>query len=401
MKCAGIIAEFNPLHNGHAYLIKKVKEITNVDLIVVVMSGSFTQQGNIAIHNKYVRAKNAIISGADIVIELPTTYALSSAEYFAKGAVNILDKLNIIDFLCFGSEDGNVEALQNIADVLINDSNKIWENIREELKQGQSFAKTRANVLSKYFNEEIITILNKPNNILAIEYLKALNELKSKIVPVTIKREISSFNENSLNINEKGYTSATSIRNAVKLKQLENLKEYVPDCVLEDLQNIKPLFNEEIFQLIKTKIISYGTDSKYKIETINEVTEGLENKILKEINNTNSFEELVEKINSKRYTQGKIKRILINILLDINKEFAKKSFEFPYAHILKISNKAKENLGDIFKNSKIPIITSYTAKNINGLPENIKSMIELDIIASNIHSSLSNEDMYIDYTNKL
>lgn len=247
MSIVGLITEYNPFHNGHVYHINKAKEITNSDSVIVVMSGSFTQSGNIAIYDKFKRANVAINSGADLVIELPTIYANSSANYFAFGAVNLLNKLNIVDTICFGSENDNIDTLINIAQFLILNDNKIQSDIKFELKKGNSYAISRENALLKYLNLEQISNLKLPNNILGIEYIKNLFLLKSNIKPFCIKRIGANFNECSTESFENfEFQSATNIRNYISKNVADNnkhtiepLEKYVPNSMINIIKNQK------------------------------------------------------------------------------------------------------------------------------------------------------------------
>ncbi len=385
MKIVGIIAEFNPMHTGHKYLVEESKKITNADIAICLMSGNFTQLGNVAIKDKFTRAKIAIENGFDAVIELPTIYATSSAEFFSSGAINILDKLNCIDYLCFGSESGNIKELTTISETLLKYNDIIWENITESLKEGISFAKAREYALSKVLDKKQLEIAFLSNNILAIQYIKTLLELNSKIIPIAIKRE---ENDN--------ITSATNIRNMVKnnLPYSETQKYILnPDKILDN-----PIINDKIYELLKYVIISNG---KEYLKNINEVTEGLENKIYDEINNSNSYDEFIQNIKSKRYQLSKIKRIMLYILLNISKDdFSNfKDFNNIYAHIIAIkSNNKAKILSLLNSKSSIPIITSLSKLDVKG---KIKKSIDLDIKASNIYSIISNNKINTDYTNKL
>lgn len=400
MKVVGIIAEYNPIHNGHLYHLKKSKEITNSDYTVVIMSGNFTQNGNIAIYDKFTRAKLAIKYGADLVIELPTIYANSSAQYFAFGAVNILNSLNIIDSICFGSECENIDLLQDVSKIIIEKDEEIWQYLSNNLKNGISFAKAREKSLSKYLSNEQVEILKGSNNILGLEYINNLKLLNSNIKPFAIKRESSDFNEIILNNNTNNFTSATSIRSTIKNKKEDMLKKYVPSDTYTVIKNIKPTFNDDIYDLIKYKIISSTPE---KLKEIFEVTEGLENKVLKEINNSNSYDEFIHNIKSKRYPLSKIKRMLINILLDITKE----DFEYAinnkigYAHILACSENGKVLLSEISKKSNLDLITSLNKNTIEHLSEDTKKYLNYDILASNIFSVITNDKIQKDYTNRL
>lgn len=384
MKIVGIVAEFNPFHNGHKYLIDKAKEITHADLAVCIMSGSFTQAGNIAIQDKFQRAKSAIENGFDVVLELPTVYATASSEYFAYGAVNILNSLGCIDYICFGSESGEIEPLISIAKKLLENNEKMWDVITEELRSGISFAAAREKAISNFLTAEEIEISNTSNNILAIQYIKSLLELKSNITPIAIKREEG-----------KNVISATRIRTLLQKKQ--DVSDYLPTNI--SCANL--IFNDDLYTLLKYRIISYGKDY---LKSINEVNEGLENKIYDEINNSPTYDDFIKNIKSKRYQLSKIKRIMINILLNIKKEHFMKlnTNSNVYAHVLAVNSKTKKDILSIFnKNSNIPVITSLNDDLISKLDSTISESLLLDITATNIHSVLTNENINKDYTNKL
>lgn len=385
MNIVGIIAEFNPMHTGHKYLIDKAKELTSCDTALCIMSGNFTQAGNIAIKDKFTRAKIAIENGFDVVIELPTVYATGSAEYFCNGAINILNSLPI-DYICFGSETANIEELQKIAQKLVKNNEAIWNNITETLKTGVSFAVAREYAISKVLTPKEVEISTKSNNILAIEYLKNLIKLDSNIVPIAIKR-----NESAI--------SATSIRDSIKNNS--NINEVKKNTL--NYNNIinNPIININTFSAIKYAVLSLG---KEKIKDIAEVTEGLENKIYDELNSALTYDEFIQNIKSKRYQLSKIKRILNNILLNITKDdFIKlQSTDNYYAHVLAInSNRKKEILSYITKNSSIPVITSINDKILKELDIASYESLQLDIKASNIYSIFSHDTINKDYTNKI
>lgn len=399
MKVLGIITEYNPMHNGHIYHLNESKKITSSDYTILVMSGSFTQTGNIAILDKFTRAKLAVENGVDLVIELPTIYATASSEYFSFGAVKLLQDLKIIDSLCFGSECENLDILNNISNVLIQKEEEIWKDIKNEDKN-ITFATARNNVLKKYLNDDEINEISKPNNILGIEYLKSLKKLKSNIKPYIIKRVSSNYNELALNNNEFNFTSATSIRTAIKNNEIDKIQKYIPDNVFEALNKYKNSINSDLYDYIR---LSISNMSLKDLSEINEITEGLENKIYKEIINFSDYDSFIKNIKSKRYIENKIKRIMINILLKINKkDFNSIVVKAPtYAHILAMSPRATTLLSEISKCSKIPVITSLSDTIIEDLDENIHKMIKLDILAANIRSIISKENINIDYTNKL
>lgn len=399
MKVLGIITEYNPMHNGHIYHIQKSKELTNADYVVLVMSGSFTQTGNVSTLDKFTKAKIATEYGVDLVIELPTIYATASSEYFATGAISLLNGLGIIDCICFGSECEDIHILDSIATRLIASDKEIWEDIKLQDKNN-TFAKSRSNVLAKYLNENELKEISKPNNILGIEYIKALKKLNSNITPYLIKRESSNYNEIKLNENELNFTSATSIRNAIKNSHIESIKKYIPEEIFNSLTTTNILLNSDIFNLLRYKLISMDVND---IASIHEVTEGLENRLLKGTLSSKSYDELVNSIKSKRYIENKIKRVLINILLGIDKETFKNVTEknVNYAHILAMSSNGKLLLSNVSKASNIPVFTSIKDNIISKQRDEVKYMISLDTYSSNIHSILTNTDLNKDFTNKI
>ena len=388
MKIVGIVAEFNPMHNGHKYLLEKAKEITGADMAICIMSGNFTQAGNIGIENKFVRSKIAIENGFDLVIELPTIFATASAEFFCYGAINILNSLGCLDYLCFGSETGNTKELKVIAKKLLDNENNIWEIITESLKEGISFAKAREYAISKFLTAGELEISGKSNNILGIEYIKSLIKLNSKIEPIAIKRNTS-----------PEFLSSKQIRDLLQNYSYNNmLKQYI----LGSEQILKyPKLNDNMYEIIKYSVISNG---KEKLKEIYEVTEGLENKIYNEVSESISYNDYIQNVKSKRYQLSKIKRILVNIILGITKDkfLYLNNNECCYAHILAINpSKKSEILSLLNKNAFIPIITSLSDDKIKTLPCIVQKSLYLDIKASNIHSIINNSALNKDYTNKL
>ena len=398
MKVLGIIAEYNPMHTGHIYHINEAKKITNSDYVIAIMSGSFTEQGNIAMLDKFTRAKEAINSGVDLVIELPTIYAVSDGGSFANKAIQILNDLNIVDSICFGAETGDISKLNNIANTIVVNEEKIWDDIKENLKKGISFANARNEALKFFLKDDEINLVNTPNNILGIEYLKSIITLNSNITPYCIKRESNDFNDNIIT---QEYTSSTSIRKYLEDgKDIQNISEYISKNTLNSILNSKVLFNKDIFEILKYKII---TISKEKLRNIYGITEGLENKIQSEIIDSYTYEDFIFKLKSKRYELSKIKRMLIHILLDTTKEDFEnlKDSNSNYAHVLAFNHDKKEILSYISKNSKIPILTSINDNTLAKLTQKQRKLIDYDLKASNIYSILNETKLNQDYINML
>ena len=359
MNITGIITEYNPFHNGHKLHLEESKKQTKSDGTICIMSGNFVQRGGPAIIDKWKRTEMALSNGVDLIIELPTFYAVSSAEFFAKGAVSILNSLNIVNNLFFGSEIGDAKALSEIAKVLVSEDERFQNILKENLSLGLTFAKAREKSLIEYLNSsEINNIITSSNNILGIEYIKAILKLNSSINPIALKREGSNYNDKSLS---QTFSSATSIREV--LKNTSNI---------EDLKNIIPLESYEVFSKLQEQDYRFTFEEemfkyiKYKIQTncvnfnnLYEVTEGLDNKIIKEISSSNSLHEFILKIKSKRYTYSKISRILTHIYLGLdNDDFKDIANENNlYVRVLGFNKTGREILSLIKANSSIPLIT--------------------------------------------
>ena len=341
----GIICEYNPFHNGHIYHLNKVKEIAKDEPIVLVMSGNFTQRGNISIIEKYDKAKIALDYGVDLVIELPFQYATQSSDFFAKGAINILNELKC-NKLVFGSESNNVDELINLANIQIN--NKEYDNlVKEELDKGINYPTAMSNALKRITKNTITT----PNDLLGLSYIKEIIKNKYKIEPITIKRT-NDYNSKKLTGN---IDSATSIREA--LKNNIDVSNSIPK---ESLKYIN-IFNEEKYlDILKYKIISTNDLSIYQT-----VDEGIDNKLKQVINEVNTIDELILKVKSKRYTYNKINRMLNHIICSYTKEENKNNNELKYIKVLGFSSKGKKYLNSIKKETNTPIITNINKNNID------------------------------------
>ncbi|MFV9567404.1 MULTISPECIES: nucleotidyltransferase [Thermoanaerobacter] len=381
MKILGIIVEYNPFHNGHLYHLQTSKELTKCDYTVAVMSGNFVQRGEPAIVDKWKRTMMALKAGVDLVIELPVVYATSTAENFAYGAVKLLDSLKIIDCISFGSEKGELSELIKIAEILLEEPIHYRKALKEYLKTGITFAKARELALKKVTNNnEIEKILQTSNNILAIEYLKALKKIDSSITPFTIKRRGSLYTSLEL----KGeFASASSIRKHIFEKGLEDLEKYIPNFSKEILQSSFEKKQGPVSLEDFSNILIYLLRNHIPLNHIFDVSEGLENKIYKASYKTNNIEELIKLIKSKRYTESRIKHILTHLLLKIDKQIFEE-FDGPnYIRVLGFNEKGKKVLKEIKKKSSLPIITKvsqYKSKLSN------TKMFEKDLFATDTYT---------------
>ena len=404
----GIVAEYNPFHNGHLHHLIESKNLTNSDYTIAVMSGNFTQRGEVSIIDKWSRAQMAIENGVDLVIELPTIYAISSAENFASGAIKLLDSLGIVDFVSFGSECNNISILSEVTDVLTNEPPEYKTLLTHELSRGVSFPKARERALMMYLNNirKYANILSSPNNILGIEYLKALDKQNSKIQPITIKREGSAYNDDSIPLNSK-FASATSIRNLCQSHDISILQKFMPESsfsILKDcLENGHLVRNvAEFDKLIIFTLRKMSTD---EIADLPDVSEGLEFAIKSAVNQCNTTAELLSIINTKRYTQTRLKRILLYALLGITKKDMQISKSIkPYIRILGFNDKGRELISQISKhNRKLTIISSVKKFMDSNSNKNLKLMLEKDIWATNVYTLGYEYDSIgnLDYTHNL
>ena len=404
-KVLGIIAEYTPFHNGHALHIAKSKEETGAEYTICIMSGNFVQRGNTSIVNKWIKTEMALKNGIDLVIELPTIYAISSAENFAEGAIKILNSLKIVDTVSFGSEEADIDILNRLATILYNEPRKYTELLNAELKKGLSFPKARENAVLLYLNDsKYFNILNQPNNTLAIEYLKALKKYKSHIRPITIKREKAFYNSNCI-VDE--YASATAIRNMVINGQFDDIRKVMPrnsyDLLLDEIQNKR--FVSDITKFEKEILYTLRRLSTFDLKKFPEINEGLENAIKNAANSCNTLSKLINMIKSKRYTQTRIQRILLYILLNITKKdmiVSRKTV--PYARILGYTSKGKELISKIYQaNPKVTLITSVKKFIDSSNNKTYKYMLNKDILATNIYTLAyqNNSIANMDYTQKI
>lgn len=391
-KVVGIIAEYNPFHNGHLYHLLQAKDLAQADYVVAVISGNFTQRGDTSIVDKWTKAYMAICGGCDLVLELPTVYSVSSAENFASGAVKILDSLKIIDSIAFGAEASDLATLNNIANVLFQEPRGYTNILTHELQKGISFPSARENAILMYLNDikRYANILNSPNNILAIEYLKALKTQKSNMNPIMVKRSKVYYNDDRI---VDDFASATAIRKLIKRREYEDLRKVVPRSTYKilsrQIRDGNIVLGLENFE--KEIIYTLRKMSIREIANLPDVSEGLENLIKNSADNCNDMSKLIANIKSKRYTQTRIQRILLYALLGIDKKMMEDSKKVtPYVRVLGFTNKGKELISEINKrNPKINMITSvkkFIEKNNKPSNRTIMQMLQKDIFATDVYT---------------
>ena len=401
----GIIAEYNPFHNGHLYHLLKSKEKANADCTVAIIGGNFTQRGESSLIDKWTKAEMAIANGVDLVIELPTLYSISSAENFADGAIKILNSLKIVDTLSFGAETEDLNKLNIIANILHNEPKEFKLVLEEKLSKGISFPRAREEALIQYLNDSSYsTILSSPNNILGIEYLKALKKHKSKIQPISIKRKDAGH----LTLDYNGeVTSATAIRNLIKNNDTKRAKKFLTPAsytiLMDEIKNGHFVQDISLFE----NIIIYNLRNMTLTEISNlpDVSEGLENLIKKAANSCNTIDEFINIVSSKRYTETRIRRILLYSLLKITKKDMNLSKKItPYVRVLGFNEKGKKLVSQISKaNPKVSIITSVK-KFIDSNPnKNLQTLLDKDIFSTNVYTLGFPNDSWsnLDFTKKI
>ncbi len=375
MKICAIICEYNPLHHGHKKHIELAREKSDADAILCIMGGNFTQRGEPSVVNKYVRAKMAMEAGADIVVQIPTAYACSSAGIFALAGVKIANSFDNVTHLAFGCEANNQELLYELAEYLAREPKEYQTKLKKFLKEGHSIASSREKAIEELLKNdtisfsggitETIEILRHPNNILAIEYIKALVLTKSKIKPVYITRENSEYSSTKLNGKD---SSATAIRALLyKTGKPQKVKKYIPEecygLLKEELDIFglpdRQLFNDLSLYVLKTKL---PVDLKKAFD----VTEGLENRFYELSKNTKDLNELLLDVKTKRYSFSRLKRIVVNLLLDINAKTIKDIYEvkvLPYIKVLAFKSENKGLLKAASVNTNLIIRNSNIEKN--------------------------------------
>lgn len=365
MKICGIVAEYNPFHNGHMYQLERARELTGADYVAVVMSGSFVQRGAPAFADKYTRARAALACGADLVLELPTAYATESAEYFASGAVSLLENLGSVTHLCFGSECGELDVLRRIAEVLLEEPDIYKESLQKLLRAGHSYPIARSQALMEACPElsSYLPVLSTPNNILGIEYLKAILRSGSRIEPVTLMRFGSEYHDQRYGA---FHSSSTALRQALASgRSLENLKALIPEGAYrvyrEYLENWKPLFTDDFSALLHYKLL---TEQDGGFTEYTDISPALSDRICRNLYDFTGISSFCELLKTKDLTYTRISRCLFHILLGVKKKNRRdlqrslnSPYPVPYARVLGFRRESEALFHEIDRQSRIPLLT--------------------------------------------
>lgn len=342
IKKIGIICEYNPFHNGHIYHIEKIKELFPNSIIILVMSGCFTERGEISILNKWDKTEIALNHNIDLVVELPHFYATNSADTFAEGAIRILSYLNC-DHLIFGSECNDINLFNKLADIQLYDEE--YDNlVQDYMDKGYNYPTSMSKALKDLCGETITT----PNDLLGLSYVKQIKLQEASIIPITIQRT-NNYHDKEIN---DIITSATSIREALKNNQ--DITDYVPNDTKRCL--ITTNYEERYFTLLKYKLISEINE----LDKYLDVSEGLDKRIKKFILKSNTLAELIENIKTKRYTYNRLNRMFLHIMTNLKKSDVNKLKQINYIKVLGFNEKGKNHLKEVRKDELIPIITNYS-----------------------------------------
>lgn len=394
MKNIGIIAEYNPFHNGHLYHLQETKKLGQADHVVAVMSGNFTQRGEPAMYDKWIRAEMAVKNGVDLVLELPFVFACNNAEYFAAGAVRILNGLGCISHLSFGSESGELEGLIKVASLLVEEGPSFKETLMDYLGQGLSYPRARYEALKELEGDETAALIRDPNNILAVEYLKQWILTDSQMKPIVIKRAGKGYRDEGI---DDSLASATAIRRKfAENRDIDHVRHAVPKATSNIMMRSDkgPVTDsEELYAMLVYKILTTPAEDLGEILSAGE---GLENKLKKAIIKSRSYKELIASALSKRYTETRIKRLLLHTLTSLTKDDFFRNLKEPhlYARVLGFSSDGAKLLRHIKQKecASIPIISNL---NKEVLPEDpLWSLLHYDVLATDIYNLAYNKGLY-------
>jgi predicted nucleotidyltransferase len=388
MKVGGIIAEYNPFHNGHSYQIENFRQQHDITHLVVVMSGNFVQRGDIAIVDKFKRSKMAILGGADLVIELPVAYALSTAESFAWGGIYLLNSLGCVDSLSFGSSS-DINTLLEVSTILEELRNS--QAVLELIKNGNTFPNAVSKVLRSTYGDRFSNVLDEPNNVLGIEYIRALKSLNSNIKPTTLTRK-NVLHHDTAPIDN--FASASAVRKLIL--NATDYRPYVPESSYSILSECP---HADLTNLEKVILYRLRTATLKDIQSLSDVAQGLEYRILQAVKTSTTLEELLLNIKSKRYTLARIRRIILNLTLGITKYDI--STMPPYARVLAMNHKGVEILSKAKRSANIPIGTSLAK--LEKLSPECKRFATLESTSTDIFNLASSQvsPCALDYTHKI
>ncbi len=402
MSSLGIIAEYNPFHKGHAYHIKKSRELSGADCVIVVMSGNFVQRGEPAVIDKYIRTEMAVSNGADLVIELPVVSATASAQYFARGSIGILKELKA-DYLSFGSEAGDITPFLTAVSLLTKNSSGIDHTIHTLVKEGISYPLARSRAIEQNINDkELTSFLNQPNNILGLEYLLEIKKQDASMIPLTVKRLGNHYHNTELN---HELSSASAIRNALAAENealWDAIPENIHDHMRSYLNKYAPVFWDDFTDIVRFRLMNYAnadlTYTQTPLSQTADLPDYLLNRLLSKVRDSHSVTQLIEAVKTKDLTYTRISRALLHLILNITEADYRKRKEnpCPYIRVLGFNETGRAYLSSIKKELSCPLVVK---------PADYKEYLTEDIYASDIYNLIlsrkSNCGTICDYRHKI
>ena len=380
MNAVGLVVEYNPFHNGHAYHLQEAKKVANADIVIAVMSGNFLQRGEPALVSKWKRTEMALLAGADIVFELPYAFATQKANTFANGAVSILEAVGCKS-VCFGSEAGSIDDFQQTLSFIESNKEQYNQQIKRFVKEGNSYPKASSLAFQEISHNQDLIDLSKPNNILGYHYISAAFNQQANLQFFTVARKNANYHDQ--HFASESIASATSIRNALNLEneQIDSIQKFVPNSTYESLLQYKEKFGlfhrwENYWPLLKFRLLQTTAS---ELEAIYEIEEGLENRMLSIVTEADCFQKFMKKLKTKRYTWTRLQRACVHILTNTTKkEMFMEEEKAEYLRLLGMTMKGKEYLNKNKSKLGLPLISKISAKQSKHLL--------LDIRASRVYA---------------
>ncbi len=382
MKFCAVICEYNPFHNGHRYQFSEISEKSGCDRILCLMSGNFTQRGEAAVFDKYTRARHAVLCGADAVLELPAAFATAPAELFAGGAVHILSSVPAVEKLAFGCESGEKAEFLRAAEAASREDRQFRSALKERMKDGTSYARARTELLLSLNTDVDESLLTSPNNILGVEYCRAILQERANIEPLPILRRGSGYADTDL---IKNFSSATALRAALTSdgrKTRKAVKDNLPDCVFEDVQSYAPL------PFGQAALCALFSATAEEIAETPDCSEGLENRLVGMARTNPTYEELLKKVVSRRYTRARLQRILVQNFLKIKRKDVRDFLDSPlYLRPLAIKKSCAEEVLSALSQAEFPLLVRRS--DADALKKDAPRCLAIDLRANDLYSALS------------
>ena len=390
MRVVGIIAEYNPLHNGHIYHLERARALSNADYCIVVLSGNFVQRGEAACTDKFSRAAWALRAGADLVLELPSVYAVAPAERFAAGGVRTLNATGVVNDLAFGCEAPDLQTLYQISDIIATEPPALQDAIKRHLALGKSYPRARFDALSEYgVPKNMLAAIAQPNNILAVEYLNAIRQYAPSIEPLPIERVGTGYHSEEI---VGDFASASAIRKAIvegRNEILATMPNFVGGALLYDEQFIIPQEALSDVMLYAIRRMSLA-----ELAALPDVIEGFENVLYRSVRTARTLVEFYELIKTKRYTLARCKRIVACALLGITNDQVRKltlSREGSYLKVLGFQKKARPLISEIAKRKTAPLILRNS--DLEDCPAFVRQNVETDLLSTDILSFVTTQEI--------